>query len=285
MKLIVLNIFSYRNLHSFLNGQAKLKRLHLFEFEDLEWFPHTIRTFMTDLLDMRIITSRVFDSVVPHMHKLLESTGENQIIDLCSGGGWPLASITETLNSGSEPVTVLATDKFPNENSKKRIEEAGNKQVQFCEESVDAMNVPDKFHGVRTLFAAFHHFEKDMAFNILKDAKESRAAIGVFEFTRRTIPNMLAVIFILPFLVLWLTPQIKPFSWKRMLFTYLIPLVPMAYLWDALVSQVRTYTPEELAEIVQPLSDDTYKWEIETVPAGPNGKTVVTSLIGYPVKA
>jgi hypothetical protein len=48
-------------------------------------------------------------------------------------------------------------------------------------------------------------------------------------------------------LFVWVfTPFMRPFLWKRLLFTYPLPCVPMICLWDGFVSQLRAYTPDEL---------------------------------------
>ena len=42
---------------------------------------------------------------------------------------------------------------------------------------------------------------------------------------------------------LLLTPFITPRSWSRVLWTYLIPVVPLATCWDGVVSLLRVYSP------------------------------------------
>jgi hypothetical protein len=60
------------------------------------------------------------------------------------------------------------------------------------------------------------------------------------------------------------TPFIRPFHWNRLLWTYLIPLIPLICWWDGLVSQWRAYTVEELLELTQGLHD--YDWTAGRVP-------------------
>ena len=64
-----------------------------------------------------------------------------------------------------------------------------------------------------------------------------------------------------------------------MLWTYLIPIIPLVLLFDGVVSCLRTYRPQELREIVDKLTSCEYKWEIGEL-AG--GKVPITYLIGYP---
>jgi len=37
-------------------------------------------------------------------------------------------------------------------------------------------------------------------------------------------------------------------SWVQILFTYVVPILPLLIFWDGLVSQLRTYSVQELEE-------------------------------------
>ena len=45
------------------------------------------------------------------------------------------------------------------------------------------------------------------------------------------------------------TPLIRPLRWSRLLWTYLIPLVPVITLFEGLVSCLRTYSVQELHDL------------------------------------
>ena len=52
--------------------------------------------------------------------------------------------------------------------------------------------------------------------------------------------------------------------------------------WDAVVSNLRTYTADELRDLVAGLDDPDYAWEAGVVPAD-GRQPPVTYLIGYPL--
>ncbi len=83
-----------------------------------------------------------------------------------------------------------------------------------------------------------------------------------------------------PFFVLLVTPFIRPFRLSRLFWTYLIPIVPLYVLWDGAVSWLRTYSPQELQELVDGLDFNDYVWEIGREAAFP--RPSITYLIGYP---
>ncbi len=85
-----------------------------------------------------------------------------------------------------------------------------------------------------------------------------------------------------PLVVFFVTPLLHPFRWSRLLWTYVVPLVPLVVLVDGIVSCLRTYTPDELRELTMGIPGmEAYLWDIgeEAVAWSP---TPVTYLIGYP---
>ena len=149
---------------------------------------------------------------------------------------------------------------------------------------VDARDVPAELNGFRTVFNAFHHFKPDDARAVLQSAVSARQPIGVFEIPERTIPIVIATMVFVPILVLLSTPFIRPFRLERLLFTYLIPLVPLTCFWDGFVSQLRAYTPDELRGLADSLGGVGYEWKAGKVSVAGSGPPNLTYLVGRPVR-
>jgi hypothetical protein len=139
--------------------------------------------------------------------------------------------------------------------------------------------VPAHLRGFRTLFSSFHHFKPGEASEILSDAAARREGIGIFEFTQRS-PLAFLRMLLSPLWLLLTAFLIKPFHWRRVCWTYLIPVMPLMALWDGVVSNLRTYSCGELDELSRGLGGDGYTWEsgILTSTAGVR----ITYLIGCP---
>jgi len=71
----------------------------------------------------------------------------------------------------------------------------------------------------------------------------------------------------------------RPFRWRRLLWTYLVPVVPIVALWDGFVSNLRTYSVGELGDLVG-REDGRYEWKIGKVRS--LGWSRVTYAIGSP---
>src|SRR2546428_135033 len=82
---------------------------------------------------------------------------------------------------------------------------------------------------------------------LLADAVYQRQGIGVFEAGQRSLLAIMLTL-LAPLVLLVVTPLIRPFRWSRLLWTYLIPLVPMVTLFDGLVSCLRIYSVQELKD-------------------------------------
>ena len=83
---------------------------------------------------------------------------------------------------------------------------------------------------------------------------------------------------LVPLLVLFVTPLIRPFRWRRLVLTYLIPVLPLAILWDGLVSALRTYSVEEMKDLVSEFPS--YDWTVKVMRSA-HGESLPT-LVGVP---
>ena len=212
----------------------------------------------------------------------MQSTAE--ILDLCSGGTGPWQRLRVQLVQAGLPVKVTLTDKYPNPQALRKWSISSQEGIEYLPEAVDAMCVPSHLRGMRTLFEGFHHFKPDQARLILQDAVEKRVAIGIFEASLQ--PPQAPLIFLFSPLMtllgyLFVTPLIKPRTWSRFLWTYLLPVVPLATCWDGLVSFLRVYSQKSLKELTSSLQGKDYTWEIGQVSTG-TPLFVFTYLLGYP---
>ncbi|MDH5604798.1 MAG: hypothetical protein OEY51_12700 [Cyclobacteriaceae bacterium] len=137
-----------------------MKRIHLFEFEDLPWFPSLLRNYGTEFLQFLSSKTSMHKPIIPLIEKGLTKSGTNQIIDLGSGGGGGLLGINEALKE--KGVKVVLTDYFPNIEAFEYTKSLAD-NISFIREPVDARKVPSTLLGLRTQFLSFHHFKPSEA--------------------------------------------------------------------------------------------------------------------------
>ena len=259
-----------------------MARIHAFEFEDQAWFPGLIRQYMTDFLSHMGGWSKI--PYLPFIERLAEAmrrTGDQRVVDLCSGGGGPAVVIARDLRERlARPVGVVLTDLYP---SASRLEHARSVFPEWVEleaRPIDAQDVPPELEGFRLVCNGFHHLKPLQAQACLLDAVKKRRGVALVELTRRSPLSMLQIAFGTA-TQLAVTPFIKPFRWSRLLLTYVVPIVPLCTLWDGIVSCLRVYDPEELESLLAGLPASDYRWEYGQLRV-PKIAARLTYLIGAP---
>jgi hypothetical protein len=254
-----------------------MKRMHLFEFMDFRWFPSAIRNYMTDFLQFISNRFDIYRAVMPLLDQALKQSGGQKIIDMASGGGGGFLKLAGHLHKTNPELEIVLTDYYPNIAALRRTA-ALSPVFSFEAQSVNAMNVPADLKGLRTQFMSLHHFREEDAVKIIQNAVDSGNPIALLEAQERNLKTLISML-LSPVSVLVTTPFIRPFSLGRIVFTYLIPLVPLFILWDGVVSALRTYSVKEMHELVSRVQGhETYEWKIGRQQSGPAS---VPYLIGW----
>lgn len=255
-----------------------MKRRHLFEFHESAACPQVVRELVTGFLEAITALFRPYSPKTGFLVRAMRSIDTDQFVDLCSGSGGPWFHLARQIErEAGRPVSVVLTDKYPSPEARGRTESIGG--LTYLGDSVNAACVPEDIRGVRTLFNGLHHFQPEEAKAVLQDAVAKRQPIAIFEILQR---NGLTLVhaFLLPMSVLFLTPLVRPLTWRRLLLTYAIPVAPLILLWDGVVSVLRCYRPEELRAMAEGLVGVPYHWETGSYwyRSAP-----VTYMIGYPI--
>jgi hypothetical protein len=257
-----------------------MRRIQFIELHEQPWFPSTLRNEITVALQCGSEILKAYASISTLLQRALVATRSSSIIDVCSGSGGPWLDLSQKLRGDTVAYRILLTDKFPNLAAFENVKAASANGIDFHRGSVDATRVPVELDGFRTMFSSFHHFPPAQARAILQNAVDAKQAIGIFEITSRTASavGMMFLWFLTPFVF---TPSIRPFRWSRLLYTYVLPVIPLVLLFDGLVSCLRTYQTGELDELIKDLAAPEYRWDVGEKPGILVGLPI-TYLIGYP---
>ncbi|MET4074879.1 class I SAM-dependent methyltransferase [Hymenobacter sp. UYCo722] len=258
-------------------------RLRLFEFEDLPWFPAVIRTGMMDYLRFMISALGTYRPIAPLLAEGLARTGQQRLLELGAGAGGGTETVLAALGAlGQAGTTITLTDLYPQPIAWADIAQRTQGRIGFEPASVNALAVPAHLPGFRTIFSAFHHFPPEAATAMLRDAVRANTGIGVFEGAGKHWAELLLAVTVLPVAQLLLTPFFRPFRLSRLVFTYLIPLIPLCTIWDGAVSLLRMYSTAELLALAHAADPaGAFAWQAGRKRHwwGPQ----VTYLVGWPV--
>ena len=238
-----------------MDAHRIMRRIHLFEFGDQRWLPQILRDAETAYLAVAYRFVPLAPLWAGKISSAFDRDEPGEILDLCSGAGGPMPAILDELvTRGFNPQARL-TDLYPS------LKPTPHSRISWIKEPIDATCLSPNLAGVRTMFSAFHHFPPDAAESILRSAFDHGRVICIFEAGSATALGIAAMIMV-PLYVLALMPLARPFRWSYLVFTYLIPVIPLMIFWDGVVSVLRIYSPERLRELTQGLRRPTYGWEI-----------------------
>jgi hypothetical protein len=190
-------------------------RSHLFEIHDQEWCPEFLRNELTLTLKngWSLPLPQVFEDWFGFkspfqvagdvlMNTLTRMNGYQKqmtVVDICSGSGGPVPSITEYIKTGYRTrVNYILTDLFPNLDQLKTLK---NDLITYENVPIDAGNVPKHLSTYfRTSFGSFHHLPAPIARNVFTDVIKNKSGIAVFELTGRNLFSIFAIGFGVPIL-------------------------------------------------------------------------------------
>ncbi|HBE70503.1 MAG TPA: hypothetical protein DDW52_20330 [Planctomycetaceae bacterium] len=253
-----------------------MKRIQLFEFEDLSWFPDVLRRCMTRMISVVHRWLKTDEKIAEILEAGLVQSGRRHVVDLCSGDGGPMIAVMKRLRESdrweADSLNLTLTDLYPNQTTATRVENAGDPNVQYQRSSVDAAaQIPFAGECMRTMVCSFHHMPIPLAKRILQAAVDARDPILIYEISDNSAaPKLLwwvglPINFVFGVVVAAFT---RPMTLTQFFFSFVVPVLPVCFAWDGAVSNARTYTPDDLATLLEDVHGD-YEWKIDRVDARP----------------
>jgi hypothetical protein len=223
--------------------------MHLFEFMDQDWVRGGLRTTLREILECG--NGPPFRNYYPWVAEEVQRiAAEERLTNLVEVGAGT-APITRTLARRRLPPDVHLTPSDINPDGP-TLEELARQHPQCAPiyEPVD-FAIPRDW-PVRTLLylsATFHHIPPEQRMSVLKTLKKSADRVVIFEPLRNTVPSMLFVFLsIVPALLIPLWYIRRPGVIRRFVWCWLIPIAPVMFWWDGLVSCLRMWSEREWRE-------------------------------------
>ncbi|WP_149303950.1 hypothetical protein [Pareuzebyella sediminis] len=268
-----------------------MKRIQLFEFEDFSWFPSGLRNGMTNLIAVLHRMMGISEVLADCIGEVLQEQQVSRIVDLGSGSGGPMPEVLKIIHEKKEleNVELLLTDLYPNPQAIKKFDRSEGDKISYSESPVNAKDLKNAPDGLLTMINSFHHMRPKEAREILASATERGQSILIYEMVENKMPLFLwwlllpLSLTILIIMVFFMTPFVKPLTWRQIFFTYLLPVIPICYAWDGQASMPRIYALKDIDLLLEGLPTDKYVWE-QGYPLKKNGKKLGTYLKGTPLK-
>lgn len=254
-------------------GRPVLPRLQLFEIHDLHWVPAAISQSMVEVLGNLMKWGRIVDAFVPALEAFVARAGSAELLELCSGSGQCARLLLDRLKEGTGAVPrIVLTDLRPHPRLWGALCASRRNEMTFIPRSVDATRVREEIGcgRPRLMVNAFHHFAPRLARAVLVDAHRNSDGIFIAEnFGRNPLATLPCGFYGIP--AAFANPVLTS-EWRlaKALLTYVLPLIPLAVVWDGLVSSLRVYSREELLEMTRDLRD--FEWHYGSFRYAPLGR-------------
>jgi hypothetical protein len=260
------------------------KRRQLFEFADLPWVKGWLREGMFEYMNFLLYRmTQPYEGVERVLVTWALEAGEDVVLDLGSGGGghvdW-LFRRAKQLGLGLPRFVLSDLFPAPNIGSYKWIQARhGTHNVTYLSDPVDACTPPKTPCRLRSMFSIFHHLTPDQARRMLASACSDSDGILIAEGVRRALTPAIMMVLLLP-AYMFLMPFAAPhFTVRRLLFSTLIPVIPLMMAFDGVASVLRAYTADEIVSFFPQSAQG--EFEIKTYTfrflAGIFATTVVTA--------
>ena len=226
------------------------------ELEDYNWFPAELRLWQMEFIGFIVCILKLYKPVVPVLNRLAATNNIAVIQDLCSGSGEPAVWVAKRLTSS---IPSLLTDKFPNPRFKNRP------GLIYADRSVDLLQLQPQSGNLYTMYNAWHHFTTAQQQQIVSAMAKSQTPFLFAEIIEPGILSYIRVIFSVTIMQLLLAPFVYPFSLRRLLCTYIIPINLITITWDGIISIRRSCSVREYKKRLEAISTSAYAVQVNRV--------------------
>jgi hypothetical protein len=226
-----------------------MKRKHVPQFTNQKWFPTLLKTCIYEFMTWFVGKVKAAHPFVPVIKRGLQHTNPQQIINIDS-----------QLGAGFETVQPLLDD-------------------ALIVKNVLLEDFQTKEHGLYVSVNAFHQLKVSEAKNLLHQIAKSGHPIVIVEGNNDSLWQVVGMTIFVPLTVLLTAPFVQPFRWERLLFTYLIPILPIVTFIDGFLALFKLYAPIDLNELTASIDVKDYQWESGKLDNGRGGKIIY--LLGH----
>lgn len=128
--------------------------------------------------------------------------------------------------------------------------------------------------GIYTFVNLFHQLSVHEARGLLKTISEADQSVLVLEGNNDSLWQVFGMTVIVPLTVLLTAPFVRPFRIERIIFSYLVPVLPIITLYDGFVALFKIYNPQDLMELVRTIDRPDYQWSAGKLDNGRGGKII-----------
>ncbi|MEM9921611.1 MAG: hypothetical protein AAF990_26140 [Bacteroidota bacterium] len=217
------------------------------------WFPSFLKNCVHEFLTWFVIQINAAKPFMPIIERGLKYSSDDSIINIEQDTGAGISTLRPFLS----PSTSISNIRI---------------------EQLDAEKI--KLNGLFVSINSFHQLTRDQATTLLTKVAKSNRPIAILEGNNDSLWQVVGMLFFVPLTIILTTPLVKPFRLSRIIFTYLIPILPLVTLIDGFIALFKLYSPQDLTELTDNIRIVDYTWESGKLDNGRGGKIIY--LLGIP---
>ena len=227
--------------------------MRLFEFGDWSRSPRWYRVYLHRYLVLFYKWFGYYRLWVKPLSDFIRDTKAEALMEYGSGSGEPLRLIVSCLERKAYAKTrFYLSDIRPNPEWCETINGNEDRRIRYVPEPVDALADNGRYSCPKVFVNSFHHFDVAQAKQIIRNSCKRKQDIIVLEYVRHTLPSFVSML-VGPLTIMLTMPFVaRRRDWPiMMLFTYVVPLFPLMFFWDGLVSCRRSYSLRQMQNMVE----------------------------------
>lgn len=228
-----------------------MKRRHVPQFTNQTWFPTYLKQCIFEFMTWFVGKVQAAKPFMPVIDEGLSHTSSHQIVVIKSNFGAGFETLKPFLDTS---ITIQETS---------------------------FENLETKHNGLYVSVNSFHQLRPKDAKNLLETIAENGHSIAVLEGNNDSLWQVVGMTIFVPLTVLLTAPFVKPFRFGRLIFTYLIPILPIITLIDGFLALFKLYAPIDLDELTSSISIKNYEWKSGKMDNNRGGKIIY--LLGWKV--
>jgi hypothetical protein len=244
------------------------------ELEDYDWFPAVLRRFQTEFIGSMVAWTHIYRPIAPLLDAMMQKNNTRKMADLCSGSAHPVLYLTQFWENA---VQIHLTDKFPTEPV---LPESTPHQFIVERTSYDVLSASFSKDTIYTMFNAFHHFDHQEQVYILEQFQKAQAPFLIVEILQPNLFEIVKIAVTTTIGQLFTAPFIAPFSWQRLLFTYILPVNLLTVTVDGVISVTKSKTAKAYRQLANAIP--TTEYSIEATQIRTRFFTTLTIIQGTP---
>ncbi|MBK7807157.1 MAG: hypothetical protein IPJ51_12750 [Saprospiraceae bacterium] len=227
-----------------------MKRKQVFQFSNQKWYPSFLKRDMYEFMSWFVGKVNAAKPFLPVLEEVIGNTQTKTIINIDSKIGAGIETLLPLLPEGSEIINI-ELEKFSTHNK-----------------------------GMYTFINSFHQLDEKKAAYYLTQIANSGNSVAVLEGNNDSLWQVVGMTIFVPLTVILSAPFVQPFRITRLIFTYLIPILPVVTMLDGFLALFKLYNPNDLNELVSTIPVKNYVWKSGKADNGRGGKIIY--LMGYP---